>query len=82
MNILILIKGMGMIQKMEHWCAPMLIIWMIVLLVWARLEAGSWSPLVNQTNTFASTTEFLTFFIVGLNPTSATGARCLLPLPT
>lgn len=66
-NILILIKGMGMIQKMEHWCAPMLIIWMIVLLVWARLEAGSWGPLVNQTNTFASTTEFLTFFIVGLN---------------
>ena len=66
-NILILIKGMGMIQKMEHWCAPMLIIWMIVLLVWARLEAGSWGPLVSQKGTFASTTEFLTFFIVGLN---------------
>ena len=67
LNIFILVKGMGAIQKMEHWCAPMLIIWMIVLLVWARTSAGSWGPLVRQENTFATTTEFLTFFIVGLN---------------
>ena len=67
LNIFILIKGMGAIQKMEHWCAPMLIIWMVVLLVWARTSAGGWGPLLRQQNTFASTTEFLTFFIVGLN---------------
>ncbi len=67
LNIFILIKGMGVIQKMEHWCAPLLIIWLVVLLVWARTSAGEWGPLIRQQNTFASTTEFLTFFIIGLN---------------
>lgn len=67
MNILILVRGLGIIKKMEHLCAPMLVIWMIVLLVWARSSAGSWGPLVSQKSTFATTGEFLAFFLVGLN---------------
>lgn len=67
LNILILAKGMGIIKKMEHFCAPMLIIWMVVLLVWARSSAGNWGPLVAQKGNFATTGEFLAFFIVGLN---------------
>ena len=66
-NIFILINGLGVIKKMEHWCAPMLVIWMVVLLIWARTSAGSWGPLVNQTGKFATTGEFIAFFIVGLN---------------
>ena len=45
----------------------MLVIWMVVLLIWARTSAGSWGPLVNQTGKFATTGEFIAFFIVGLN---------------
>lgn len=67
LNIWILVGGMNIIKKMEHWCAPMLITWMVVLLIWARTSAGSWGPLVNQKMTFGSTTEFITFFIIGLN---------------
>ena len=67
LNILILVKGLGIIKKMEHLCAPMLVIWMIVLLVWARSSAGSWGPLVSQKSSFATTGEFLAFFLVGLN---------------
>ena len=67
LNIFILIKGLGVIKKMEHWCAPMLVIWMVVLLIWARTSAGSWGPLINQSGKFATTGEFLAFFIVGLN---------------
>ncbi len=67
MNILILVRGLGIIKKMEHLCAPMLVIWMIVLLVWARSSAGSWGPLVSQKSNFATTGEFLAFFLVGLN---------------
>ena len=67
MNILVLVKGLGIIKKMEHFCAPMLVIWMIVLVVWARSSAGSWGPLVSQKSTFATTGEFLAFFLVGLN---------------
>ena len=67
MNILILVRGLGIIKKMEHLCAPMLVIWMVVLLVWARSSAGSWGPLVSQKSNFATTGEFLAFFLVGLN---------------
>lgn len=67
MNILVLVRGLGIIKKMEHFCAPMLVIWMIVLVAWARSSAGSWGPLVTQKSTFATTGEFLGFFLVGLN---------------
>lgn len=67
MNILVLVRGLGIIKKMEHFCAPMLVIWMIVLVAWARSSAGSWGPLVTQKSTFATTGEFLAFFLVGLN---------------
>lgn len=67
MNIWVLVGGLGIIKKMEHWCAPMLIVWMVVLLVWARSSAGSWGPLVSQKSAFATTGSFLAFFIVGLN---------------
>jgi NCS1 family nucleobase:cation symporter-1 len=67
LNILVLAKGMGALKKMENWCAPLLVLWMIVLLIWARKTAGSWGPLVNQKGTFATTGAFLAFFIAGLN---------------
>lgn len=73
-----LINGLGAIKKMEHLCAPMLIIWLIVMLIWARTTAGSWGPMVNAKMTFATTAEFVAFFVVSLN--SNISYWCSMPL--
>lgn len=78
LNLYILINGLGAIKKMEHLCAPMLIIWLIVMLIWARTTAGSWGPMVNAKMTFATTAEFVAFFVVSLN--SNISYWCSMPL--
>ena len=57
---------MGALKKMEAFCAPLLVLWMIILLIWAYNRAGTWGPLVRQTGNFASTGAFLAFFIPAL----------------
>lgn len=56
----------------------MLIIWLIVMLIWARTTAGSWGPMVNAKMTFATTAEFVAFFVVSLN--SNISYWCSMPL--
>ena len=65
-NYAILVNGMGALKKMEAFCAPLLVLWMIILLIWAYNRAGTWGPLVRQTGNFASTGAFLAFFIPAL----------------
>lgn len=65
-NYFILVKGMGALKKMESFCAPLLIIWMIILLIWARTTAGEWGPLITQKGNFATFGAFLAFFIPAL----------------
>ena len=60
-NLLILVFGMGFLRKFESIGAPFLLIWMVILLIWARTSAGSWGPLVSQKGT-----PTLAFFIPSL----------------
>lgn len=65
-NYFILVKGMGALKKMESFCAPLLVLWMIILLIWAYKNAGSWGPLVTQKGNFATAGAFIAFFIPAL----------------
>lgn len=78
LNLYILINGLGAIKKMEHWCAPLLVIWLVVMLIWARSTAGNWGPMVNAKMSFATTAEFVAFFVVALN--SNISYWCSMPL--
>lgn len=67
MNIFILLKGMKALKILESFAAPFLIIWLIVLLIWAYKTAGnSFGPLVNQKGSFATFGAFMAFFIPSL----------------
>lgn len=50
----VLIRGAGLLKKLESFTAPFLIIWMVVLLIWAYVNAGnSWGELVFQPPTIS-----------------------------
>lgn len=66
LNMFILFKGMDFMKKFETIAAPFLVIWLVILLIWAYKNAGSWGPLVNQTGKFATFGAFMLFFIPAL----------------
>jgi len=67
MNILVLLVGMKALKWLESIAAPFLVIWLVILLVWAFKSAGnSFGPLVSAPSSFATTGAFLAFFIPSL----------------
>ena len=53
LTVLVLTRGAGMLKKLESFTAPFLIIWMVVLLVWGRVNAGSWGTLISEPATIS-----------------------------
>ena len=53
LTVLVLTCGAGMLKKLESFTAPFLIIWMVVLLVWGRVNAGSWGTLISEPATIS-----------------------------
>lgn len=67
LNMYFLISGANWIKKLESFAAPFLLLWLIVLLIWARTTAGGWGPLAVRPSTFTSLGAFLAFLIPSLN---------------
>ncbi len=44
----VLTKGATMLKKIESFSAPLLIVWMVVLLVWGYRHADGWGTLISQ----------------------------------
>ena len=51
LTLWVLTKGATMLKKIESFSAPLLILWMVVLLVWGYTNAGSWGTLISQPST-------------------------------
>ena len=65
-NILIVWKGMETVKRFEHWTAPLLIVFSIVMLWWALDRAGGWGPIAAQPSAFKTGGEFFKVFIPSL----------------
>lgn len=67
MNIFFLVSGANWIKKLEQFSAPFLLIWMVLLVIWAFKKANGFGPLVSAPSAFASFGAFMAFFIPSLN---------------
>ena len=55
LTVWVLTCGSNMLKKLESFTAPFLILWMVVLLIWARVNAGSWGTLISMPATISGT---------------------------
>jgi NCS1 family nucleobase:cation symporter-1 len=80
-NVYFIVRGTESIRFLEAWGAPFLIVVGLVLLVWAVREAGGWGPIFTRPARFATTREFLAFFIPSLTAMVGYWATLALNIP-
>eukprot|EP00958_Prasinococcus_capsulatus_P000911 scaffold80_cov382-Prasinococcus_capsulatus_cf.AAC.18 len=49
-KVAIIVRGMEMLRVVEKFCAPMLIVMMLLLFAWAMGKAGGLVPVLNATS--------------------------------
>ena len=81
LNVWIIVRGMETLKRFESWAAPVLIIFGIVMLIWAMNKAGGLGPIMSEPSKFATFGEFWKFFIPGLTGMVAFWATLSLNIP-
>lgn len=81
MNIYIVVRGSDAIRALEAWAAPFLIVSGLALLAWATVKAGGPGPVFTQPSRFATTREFLAFFVPSLTAMVGFWATLALNIP-
>jgi NCS1 family nucleobase:cation symporter-1 len=67
MNIFVLIKGIGALKILESVAAPFLVLWMVILLIWAYKTAGNtFGPMATAPSSYKTVGAFMAFFIPSL----------------
>lgn len=80
-NMYIVVKGSDSIKLLEAWAAPFLIVAGLALLVWAVGRAGGLGPTLSAPSRFATTGEFLAFFVPSLTAMVGFWATLALNIP-
>jgi NCS1 family nucleobase:cation symporter-1 len=81
MNIYIVVRGSRAIRALESWAAPFLVLAGLALLAWAMASAGGPGPVLTQPSRFATTREFLVFFVPSLTAMVGFWATLALNIP-
>ncbi len=81
LNVFIIVRGMETLKRFESWAAPVLIVFGIVMLIWAMNKAGGLGPIMSEPSKFATFGEFWKFFIPGLTGMVAFWATLSLNIP-
>ena len=80
-NMYIVVKGSESIKFLEAWAAPFLIVAGLALLAWAVSRAGGFGPTLAAPSRFATTGEFLAFFVPSLTAMVGFWATLALNIP-
>jgi NCS1 family nucleobase:cation symporter-1 len=80
-NMYIVVKGSESIKFLEAWAAPFLIVAGLALLAWAVTRAGGFGPTLAAPSRFATTGEFLAFFVPSLTAMVGFWATLALNIP-
>lgn len=81
MNLYIVVRGSNAIKRLEAWAAPFLIAAGLALLAWAAVRAGGFGPILARPSRFATTSEFLGFFVPSLTAMVGFWATLALNIP-
>ncbi len=81
MNMYIVVRGSDGIKFLEAWAAPFLLVAGLALLAWAAVRAGGFGPILSQPSKFASTRDFLRFFVPSLTAMVGFWATLALNIP-
>ncbi len=80
-NMYIVVRGSESIKFLEAWAAPFLIAAGLALLLWAMYRAGGLGPVLSQPSRFATTGQFVAFFIPSLTAMVGFWATLALNIP-
>ena len=80
-NMYIVVRGSESIKALEAWAAPFLIVAGLALLAWAVSRAGGLGPMLAAPSRFATTGEFLAFFVPSLTAMVGFWATLALNIP-
>lgn len=80
-NVFLIIRGIESIKKLETYCAPLLIISGLLLLVWAYQSAHGFESMLNAPSKFKTSGEFWNFFIPSLTGMVGYWATLSLNIP-
>jgi len=80
-NMYIVVRGSESIKFLEAWAAPFLIVAGLALLAWAVVRAQGLGPVLARPSKFATTGEFLTFFVPSLTAMVGFWATLALNIP-
>jgi nucleobase:cation symporter-1, NCS1 family len=81
MNMWIVVRGSRAIKHLEAWAAPFLLVAGLALLAWAAQRAGGFGPMLARPSRFATTGEFLAFFVPSLTAMTGFWATLALNIP-
>ncbi len=81
LNMWVVVRGSEAIKRLEAWAAPLLLVASLALLVWAANRAGGLGPIFARPGKFASTGEFLRFFVPSLTAMVGFWATLALNIP-
>lgn len=80
-NVFLIFRGIESIKKLEAWCAPLLIISGLLLLVWAVQAANGLGNILNTPSKFKTGAEFWNFFVPSLTGMVGYWATLSLNIP-
>jgi NCS1 family nucleobase:cation symporter-1 len=80
-NMYIVVRGSDSIKALEAYAAPFLIISGLALLGWAVNRAGGLGPILDRPSAFATTRDFLKFFVPSLTAMVGFWATLALNIP-
>ena len=80
-NMYIVVRGSDSIKALEAYAAPFLIVSGLALLGWAVNRAGGLGPILDRPSAFATTGEFLKFFVPSLTAMVGFWATLALNIP-
>ncbi|HEX5759724.1 MAG TPA: NCS1 family nucleobase:cation symporter-1 [Thermoanaerobaculia bacterium] len=81
LNMWIAVRGSDSIKRLEAWAAPFLIAAGLALLAWAAARVGGFGPILAQPGRFATTGDFLAFFVPSLTAMVGFWATLALNIP-
>ncbi len=80
-NMYVVVRGSNAIKALEVYAAPFLIVAGLALLGWAASRAGGLGTILDQPSRFATTGEFLAFFVPSLTAMIGFWATLALNIP-
>jgi len=81
LNMWVVVRGSEAIKRLETWAAPLLLAAGVALLVWAAGRAGGLGPILARPGRFATTGDFLRFFVPSLTAMVGFWATLALNIP-